>query len=81
MDDDLPTDFQVIVVGTGKSYIFNKTTPGVMAIGTPYLSIYFFSLSGHRCNLSWIMISIGTRKRASNSYKMKRNRKFKRKVI
>lgn len=44
MDDDLPTDFQVIVVGTGKLYYPCNTAPVMMAIAA-YLSILFF----HSC--------------------------------
>lgn len=37
MDDDLPTDFQVIVVGTGMFYFLFSVDTGMMAI----LSIFF----------------------------------------
>lgn len=44
MDDDLPTDFQVIVVGTGKTYSLIKIKPGVMAFAAYFIDLFFLCL-------------------------------------
>lgn len=48
MDDDLPTDFQVIVVGTGMIYFISKTATGMVA-KLAYLSIFFSVVPSHQC--------------------------------